>query len=64
MHNVLMGGKPLEDLVSISATMAGFNRPLVVISQEPDSDFSACHSDTDTPIGGVTNFERQPPLPE
>ena len=66
MHNVLMQGKPLEDLASISATMAGFNRPLVVISQERDSDFSGRHSHDsgDTPMGGATDFDRQSQLSE
>ena len=34
MHNILLRGKPFEDLGSIVTSVAGLNRPLVLISQD------------------------------
>lgn len=34
LQNLMLRGKPLEDLGSVASTMAGLNRPLVLISQE------------------------------
>ena len=77
MHNVLLWGKPLKDLASILATMAGFNRPLVVISQEQGETEYSHPNEADTPWGVasknifeiphmsglVTNSSAQSPLP-
>ena len=48
LHNVVLRGKPLEDLASIS-TMAGFNRPIVVISQDQETDYSG-NQEADIPL--------------
>ena len=53
LHNIMLRGKPFEDLASISTSMpmAGFNRPLVVITQENDGH----QNEVDTPMGGASN---------
>ena len=57
LHNVMLRGKPLEDLASISS-MAGFNRPIVVISQEQETDYSANQNEADIPNQNEADIAR------
>lgn len=57
MHNVMLRGKPLEDLASIS-TMAGFNKPIVVISQDQETDYTANQNKADIPDQKETDMVR------
>ena len=58
-QNLMLGGKPLEDLGSVVATMSGLSRPLVLISQEnSDTDYSlANHNEAASPRGVATNCD-------
>ena len=58
-QNLMLRGKPLEDLGSVVATMSGLSRPLVLISQEnSDTDYSlANHNEAASPRGVATNCD-------
>ena len=44
VHNLVLQGKPLEDLGSIATSMTGLSRPVVLISQENgDTDYNLSH---------------------
>ncbi|MEW8542094.1 MAG: hypothetical protein AB2693_01045 [Candidatus Thiodiazotropha sp.] len=59
VQNVLLRGKPLEDLGSIASSITGLNRPVVLISQDNgDTDYSLTHqNEIDTPRGVASSVE-------
>ena len=57
LHNVMLRGKPLKDLASIS-TMAGFNWLIVVILQYQETDYSANQNEADIPNQNETDIAR------
>ena len=55
LQNLMIRGKPLEDLASVASTMASLNQPLVLVSQEHnvEADYSQNQSEALTSTRGV-----------
>ena len=59
VHNLVLRGKPLEDLGSIATSVTGLSRPVVLISQENgDTDYNLSHqNEAELPRGVASSVD-------